>query len=183
MALREDALPLKGGRHGPFQRLGQRDESVGACGGRSHAEIEQRSIRRHQDAGHFLDGVQIHGGGRDRCPLPGVRLDRRMGDQIQVGRHLHDHRPGSPRARDRARAPDRSVEVLAFLGAELRLSDRSGDRELVHVVELVGVSRIAPDPARENQHRDVVHVGLGNSGQGMRETGAGHQIHARDASG
>ena len=67
------------------------------------------------------------------------------------------------------------------LDAPARLGDGREQGVLVHVVELVGAAEVAPDAARDDDHRDAVEEGLADAARGVGHAGCRNDEQRADA--
>jgi hypothetical protein len=93
-----------------------------------------------------------------------------------VLRHVDEHRPGTAGGGDVERLGDRARDLGGVGDQEVVLGDRHRDAADVRLLEGVGADRRAGDLAGDGDHRDGVHVGVGERGDqvgGARAAG-GH---------
>ena len=67
------------------------------------------------------------------------------------------------------------------LDAPARLGDGREQGVLVHVVQLVGAAEVAPDAARDDDHRDAVEEGLADAARGVGHAGCRDDEQRADA--
>ena len=99
-------------------------------------------------------------------------------------RNVHHHRAGTSGASDVKGFLERFSQVPHVLDQEVVLDDRAGDANGVAFLEGVQTNRVRGHLTGDDDHRDAVHVGRRNAGDGIRHAWAGrHQRHADFASG
>jgi hypothetical protein len=102
-----------------------------------------------------------------------------MTEEVVLGGNLDHRRPGRGAARDLASAANGRVDFRSLFRAQLGLGHGSRDGELVHVVELECLSRVAPDPASEHEHGDSIEISFGNPRERVRQSCSGNHVHRR----
>ena len=182
MGFREYSLALDGRGDRRLEPLGQLQQ-LGAGTLRSESHVQKRPGAGSATAAP-LRGRWSRA---ERRATDGLRCTPGFGSDLVPGR---DTNPPTPRPSPvpacptgRARRPaDDGVELVPAPRAEHSLGHRPRDRELVDVVQLIGVPGIPSDAAAQHQHRHAVHAGFGDAGERVGEPRAGNNVYAPDGS-
>ncbi|MGF6549829.1 hypothetical protein QFZ96_004900 [Paraburkholderia youngii] len=149
------------------------------------AGIYIRALRRQQQRNRLADltGVAL----RDRV----VRAQRHALDRLVLARRLRhvlrnvdQHRAGTAGTGDVESFLDGGGEIAHVLHEEVVLHAGTRDADRVAFLECVLTDRGSRHLAADHDHRDRIHIGGGDAGHGIGDTGAGgHETNADLAGG
>ena len=151
------------------------DRIVGLRVSRAFAEDDQGTLGTLEDIERTLDGGRRRDLGRSRVDHLDQRLLSGLGIHDlteQLGRQIEIDPAGTARHRGADRARQRDADVLRMQHAVGRLTQRLGDRELVHffVVALLQVDDLTFGRAADQDHRKAVGRGVGQRGEAIEKT-------------
>jgi hypothetical protein len=180
MRVGEEAL---GHAHRQERNAGCLDEClhgiVGLRIGGAFAENDQRLLRRFQHVERALDRIR----GRDLRRRGVDHLDQRFLACVgihhlteQLGRQIEIDAAGTTGHCGADRAGEADTDVGRMQHAERGLTQRLGDRELIHflVVALLQVDDLALGRAGDQDHREAVGGGMGQRRKAVEEAGCRH---------
>jgi hypothetical protein len=177
----QDALRHRHGQVGNAGLLDQRaDVRVGLRVGGTFAQEDQRALGALQQLERALDGIGRRDLARrridhlDERPLAGLRVDRL---REELRRQVEVDATRAARNRGADGACDADTDVLGVQYAEGRLRQWLGDGQLVHllVITLLQIDDLALAGAADEDHREAVGRGIGQSGEAVEEARRGHR--------
>ncbi|MND73429.1 hypothetical protein D3C80_650030 [compost metagenome] len=185
---REGAEAHQGVGDRQVEHLRQLGELLG-CATHDHATagVHDRALGGQQHLGSLAD---LAGVAADRRAV-GTQLDlfrvavfELLGRVAHVLRNVDHHRAGTAGLGDVEGLLDHLGDFRGMLDDEAVLHDRAGDTDHVGFLEGVGTDHVARHLAGQDHHRNGVHVGGGDAGDGVGRARAGsHQHHTGLAGG
>ena len=88
-----------------------------------------------------------------------------------VDAHVDEHRAGPSGLGDVDRLGERLGQLLRLLDEVAVLDDRESDPDDVGLLERVGADAVRPDLPGEGDHRNRIHIGVGDGGDEVRRPG------------
>ncbi|MNZ14166.1 hypothetical protein D3C78_310830 [compost metagenome] len=163
------------------QRIGSIAHDHAAAG------VENRALGGNQHFRGFADLA----GMTANCRVVGAQLDllrigvlELLGRVAHVLRNIDHYRAGTAGLGDIEGLLDHLGDFRGMLDDEAVLHDRAGDTDHVGFLEGVGTDHVARHLAGQDHHRNGVHVGGGDAGDGVGRARAGsHQHHTGLAGG
>lgn len=161
-----------------LRQLGQRRRGI--AHDHAAAGIDHRALGGQEHLGGLADLSRVTANGRAvRTQLDLLRIGifeflRRV---AHVLRNIHDHRPRTTGLRQVEGLLDHLGNFRGMLDDEAVLHDRPGDPDHVGFLERIGTDHVARHLARQDHHRDGVHVCGGDTGDGVGRARAGSHQH------
>ena len=185
VAVRERPAGHQRGHHRNAGQLGQLSQFLaGLTADHSAADVEHWLAGRGDQLGGLLDLAAVRLGVR---LVPGQVQLRRPTERARALQHVlgnvDENGAVSAGGGDVERLGDRPRDIVTVANQEVVLGDRHGHAGDVGLLEGVGADQRPPDLPGDGDHRDGVHLRIGQRGDQVRRTRTGGGHHDPDASG